>query len=267
MTRDLFEALAEVHERITDAGHLLVCTDYDGALAPIVPHPDDAFLPKEMSDVLRSLARNERASVVVISGRERADLQARVDVPGLVYVGNHGLEISGPGFVYVEPSSLDAGLALEQLTTQLAQRLQSVSGVLVENKGLTASVHYRQVPPEDCEGVRRQVHAALATASHPFVLAAGDKVYEIRPRVYWTKVSALRWIQQKLDREDALVIYLGHDEPDEDAFTELTEAITIKIGEVENTAARYRLTGPKEVLRFLNWLERQIHEDAIPAIR
>jgi trehalose-phosphatase len=185
----------------------------------------------------------------------------------LIYVGNHGLEISGPEFVYIEPAAVDTGPALRQLTTQLAQRLQSVPGAIVEDKGLTASVHFREVAPDDCETVRRQVHAALATASHPFVLTTGDKVYEMRPRTYWNKVAAMDWIKEKLYKQDALVIYLSDDVTDEEVFTTLADHITIKVGDPTNTAARYHLAGPDEVQRFLKWVVTRIYQDSPHAVR
>ena len=51
--------------------------------------------------------------VAIVSGRERSDLQARVGIPGLVYAGNHGLEISGPGLVFVEPMAIGDRDSLE----------------------------------------------------------------------------------------------------------------------------------------------------------
>ena len=38
-------------------------------------------------------------------GRGLADLEAKVAVPGLVYAGNHGLEIKGEGMDFVHPEA------------------------------------------------------------------------------------------------------------------------------------------------------------------
>ena len=67
--------------------------DVDGVLAPIVPRPEDARVPDETREELRRL--HERyALVACISGRTGADAEHVVGVPELVYVGNHGLELS-----------------------------------------------------------------------------------------------------------------------------------------------------------------------------
>jgi len=171
-----------------------------------------------------------------------------------VYGGNHGLEISGPGFMFIDPTAASYVSALQELSEQLASRFQSSPGALVEFKGLTISVHYRQVASAQWDEVRRLVHAALASTTNPFVLTAGDKVFEIRPRVYWNKGSAVAWIKERLGKPDILTVYIGDDATDEDAFTALPHDITIKVGDAGETAAHYLLSGPWEVRRFLEWL-------------
>jgi trehalose-phosphatase len=255
MNRWLFAAMQEVGEQITRAPHLLLCLDYDGTLTPIVEAPATAHLSPSVERVLRSLAGHERVSLAVISGRERADLQAHVGIPGLIYAGNHGLEISGPGCLFVEPTAAACCEALKALAADLAKNLQHIPGAFVEDKGLTLSVHYRRVAAADCQEVGRLVHATLARSKLPFRLSTGDKVHEVRPPVDWNKGSAVGWIKEQLGKPEALVIYLGDDMTDEDAFAVLAEAITVKVGDASETAAHYRLEGPAEVQRFLEWLE------------
>jgi trehalose 6-phosphate synthase/phosphatase len=125
----------------------------------------------------------------------------------------------------------------------------------VENKGLTVSVHYRQVAAGDAEEVRSIVQSALASPDCPFHLTMGNKVYEIRPRVHWNKGTAVGWIKEQIGKPDALVIYLGDDMTDEDAFAAFPDGITAKVGIPSETIALYQMEGPAEVLRFLEWLE------------
>jgi trehalose 6-phosphate phosphatase len=247
----------EIGERVARAPHLLLGLDFGGTLAAVVEHPAEASLPSAMCQVLRTLAGREHVSVAIISGRDRADLQARVGIPGLIYAGNHGLEISGPGFIFVEPTAAHVREALQDLATNLAARLQATAGALVEDKGLTLSVHDRHVPDAQAEEVRRVVHAALASTSHPFMLTTGDRVYEIRPRANWTRGDAVAWIKNQLGKPEALVTYLGHDTTDEDAFAAHAEGITVKVDGSSETAARYRLDGPEEVREFLEWLAKR----------
>jgi trehalose 6-phosphate phosphatase len=264
MSPPLFDALSEVAERIHQAPRCLLCLDFDGTLAPFVPDPGDAFLSPAMDRLLRDLAGHDTLALAIVSGRDRADLQGRVKIPGVIYAGNHGLDISGPGFVYVEPTAASHSEELRGLSQALTSRLQSFGGVLVEYKGLTISVHYRQARESEGEEIRRVVHETLAGASHPFVLGAGDKVHEIRPRVYWNKGTAVSWIRTQLGAPDTLPIYVGDDTTDEDAFTAIRDdGIGIKVGAGAETAARYTVKDATEVLTFLQWLAELLS----PAVR
>jgi trehalose-phosphatase len=262
MSPRLFDDVQEVEQRVLEALEVLLCLDYDGTLTHFTATPDRAHLSPQMQQVLTSLAERGVASVAVISGRDRADLQERVGIPGLTYAGNHGLEISGPGFMFVEPTAASYVGPLKELSDQLGAKLQGVSGALVENKGLTLSVHYRQVPEGHVEQVRQLVHAALAATTHPFVLTTGNMVFEIRPRVYWNKGNAIGWIKKQLGKPDAVVVYVGDDTTDEDAFVVLKDDITIKVGEAAETAARYTLSGPAEVRTFLEWFDDLLRRKA-----
>lgn len=257
MTQRLFEALEEIGSRMAQAPCTLLCVDFDGTLAPLADHPKDVYLSAATRQALAALAGREGLALAIISGRERGDLQTRIGLPGLVYAGNHGLEISGPGLTFVEPAAAGQTEAVQRLAAELRSRLTAVPGAFVEDKGLTLSVHYRQVAADAAEEVRHIVHAVLAATNHPFHLTMGDKVFEIRPRVDWNKGNAIRWIQEQVADPKALVVYLGDDATDEDAFAALADGVTVKIGQPAETAAHYCLDSPAEVLAFLKWLTSQ----------
>jgi trehalose 6-phosphate phosphatase len=263
MGRGLSDALREVRERLAQGPHLLLCMDFDGTLTPLVDDPAQATLSPDTRRVLLSLAAREGISLVLISGRSRADLQALVGIPGLIYAGNHGLEISGTGFIFVEPTAARCSKALKELAADLARKLQHIPGTSVEDKGLTLSVHYRQAAATDREEVQAIAHAATANTKHNFRLTRGNQVLEIRPRVPWDKGIAVRWIREQLGKPKALTIYLGDDVTDEDAFVALPEAITIKVGRTSETAAQYQLEGPAVVHRFLELVEPHLSRKAI----
>lgn len=243
---------------VARASHLLVCLDFDGTLAPLVDDPAGAVLPVHVGRLVQALSEHPRVSVAIVSGRERVDLQTRVGIPGLVYAGNHGLEISGPGFVFIEPTALASCDQLKELTADLAARLQTVPGAVVENKGLTLTVHHRRVPSEQWEDLRRIVHAGLAQTSYPFLLTTGSQSYEVRPRVPWHKGTAVEWIRDRLGLRHALIVYVGDDQTDEDAFGRVRDGITVKVGLEGETAAQYRLPGSAQVPTFLEWLSARL---------
>jgi trehalose 6-phosphate phosphatase len=267
MSQPLFDMMQQVGERIALAPHRLLCLSYDGTLTRFAASPEGAALSPQMDRVLQSLAGHEGVTLAIFSGRDRNDLQGRVNLSGVIYVGNHGLEISGPGQLFVEPDAAARTEALQALATRLTTQFEAIEGVGVDFKGLTISVHYRHLPPERWEAVRRIVHATLAGASYPFVLTTGEKVFEIRPRVDWNKGSAVTWILEQLskqDKPDTLPIYVGDDPTDEDAFAALPQGITVKARGAGETAAQYTLEGPAEVRKFLEWIEEMVrHEENV----
>jgi trehalose 6-phosphate phosphatase len=255
----LFDAMDDVRSHIIEARHIFLGLDFDGTLTPLKPNPQWPRLSPPFDNALRTLAVDPAVSVAILTGRERADLQERVGIPGLIYGGNHGLEISGPGFVFIEPTAARYSSELKELAATLSAKLKAIPGALVENKGLTLSVHYRQVAESEQEKVGQIVRASLANKEHPFHLTMGAMVYEIRPRAYWSNGNAARWIMEKLAQPQALPIYMGDDLSDEEAFIILEDGITVRVGEPGETKAKYCLPGPVEVWKFLDWLTRR-HE-------
>lgn len=260
MVQPLSDARPEIAERLVQAPHLLLGLNFDGTLVPLQDDPYTVSLPASVRRLLRSLTSHKNTSLAIISGRDLAGLRKRVAVPGVIHSGNHGLEIEMAGLSFVEPTAEGWTEPLHQLAADLTGKLQHIPGVLVEDKGLTLSVHSRQVAPEHHEEVRKVVHSVLAAANHPFHLTLGDKVYEIRPRIYWHKGSAVLWIKEQLGKENVLILYLGDDATDEDAFAALPDDITIKVGGSGETSARYCLEGQENVPEFLEWVDAQLRE-------
>jgi trehalose-phosphatase len=267
MSRRLFDALDEIAARLDEGRHLLLGLEFDGTLVPAAEHPDWVVLPARTRGHLAALAAADGVSVAVVSGRDRANLQAHVDVPGVICVGNHGLEIGGPGLYFVEPTADMFRAALQELAADLTERLRAVPGALVEEKGLTLAVHYRRVPEARWEEVRRLVDAALADASHPFLLRRGRRAWEVRPRVYWDRNEALAWLRQQLGEEGALTVYLGDDLADEGAPLAAPAGATVKVGESLTTATLYHLGGPAEVQAFLGWVVERVGGKQVGASR
>jgi trehalose-phosphatase len=264
MSRFLFDHLGDLGPRLRAAQAPALFLDFDGTLVSFRNDPGRATLSPSLRRILQKLSADGNWTVAIISGRERTDLQARVGLPGLIYAGNHGLEISGPGFIFIEPTAIGYRESLQKLASALAPRLVNTEGAWVEDKGLTLSVHWRQTPAERVEEVRRIVHHALENMSHPFLLTSGDKVYDIRPRVYWHKGSAVHWIRERLSKQNALTLYLGDDATDEDAFAALPDGITVKVGEPAETAAVYYVRDPTDVEQFLQWLADNAREAITP---
>jgi trehalose 6-phosphate phosphatase len=257
----LFSAWDRVARKLTGADRVLLCLDYDGTLSPIVRDPAVARLAASTREILRRLAGTERVTLAVISGRGLEDVRKRVGLEGVIYVGNHGLEIRGPDLQYINPSARRARPAIRAAARKLLRELAVIDGAEVEDKGLTLSVHYRRVRPPDRDLVRETVFGVIAPARSRRSVRVGEgkMVIEIRPPAPWNKGNAVNLLRReavKSGEGTPLPVYVGDDRTDEDAFKVLKgEGITIKVGPpgVE-TLARYRLSGVGEVKEFLRRL-------------
>jgi trehalose 6-phosphate phosphatase len=239
-------------------GMMLLGLDFDGTLAPLVPNPHDAALPEHMRPVLEALVARTDTRVALVSGRGLQDLRRRVGLPTAWYVGNHGLEIDGPGVRHVHEEAREVSSHLPGVVSLLRQRFAGRSDVIIEDKSLTVSVHYRAVTDEGrAAEVRRVVHDCCRNV--PRIRATdGRNVVEVGPDVDWHKGSALGFLRDTIvpDRR-APVLFLGDDRTDEDAFHELgDDGWSIVVGDPPraDTAARASLASTAEVADFLRGL-------------
>lgn len=261
MAVSLLGYLPELREQIVNAPHLLVLLDFDGTLTPIVDRPCDAHLDAATRETLLALTRRPHTSVAVLSGRGLMDVRSRVGIDGLIYAGNHGLEIKGSNIFFIQTATGDTQAKLQELACSLANQLKRVPGAFVEDKGLTLSVHYRNVAPALLEVVHNVVADAVRADRRLFRLTMGHRVMEIRPNINWNKGMASLWIRNHFGIHDTLPIYLGDDETDEDAFEVLNDGITVKVGNPCDTSAVYFLADPGDVCQFLQWLIENHREE------
>ncbi len=200
MSAPLYDHLEEVAARVGAATQILLFLDYDGTLTPIVDDPRRATLDPATRELVAALSRGEGLRVAVISGRALADVRRRVGLPNVVYAGNHGLEIEGPGLRFVEVTAQAGQDELQGLCRRVSRRLAGIPGAYVEYKGLTATVHFRRTPGGEAGRVSKAVWEAVRGDNAPFVLAKGSKSIEIRPVSDWNRAprragSAQSWAQ------------------------------------------------------------------------
>lgn len=261
--KHLFRAWQEFSTEVEASSHVLLLTDYDGTLTPIVSRPEEALLPPRIKETLHALAQKPAYNVGIISGRSMEDLKEMAGIEGIYYAGNHGLEIEGPGLRYTSEPARAARSQMKGLADELAAALENVSGVIVEDKGLSLSVHYRLVSPEEehtvAEVFRRLTRTPVTEGK--IKVTSGKKVYEVRPPIDWHKGKAVEAIVREMKSafglERVLTIYQGDDTTDEDAFKVLhrPRGWSIFVGK-ENpmSSAEYYLESVPEVGEFLKRL-------------
>lgn len=228
--------------------------DFDGTLAPIAQKPDQARMPSSAREIVSHLVGSRQVSVVVISGRSLEDVRKMVGIKGIIYAGNHGIEIAGPEMNYKHEISDEYKMIIEKLRREIGWKLMDFPGTFIEDKTETLSVHYRLLPPERTTALDQLLYGM----TQPFLekghirLVLGKKVLEIRPACNWDKGKAVEWI---LQHRQGVPIYLGDDTTDEDAFDVLKDkGIGIHVGQNERSQASYYLNNTGEVVMFLQFL-------------
>lgn len=260
MAVSLWTRWSGVRRRLEGAERLFLFLDFDGTLSPIVAHAAQARLPAPTRRVLEALVARPDVRVALVSGRRLSDLRRRVGARGLCYVGNHGLELQGGGVRRLHPAARRARPLIGKIARRLQKALQAISGAWVEDKGLTLSVHFREVRQEAQPRVRRLFQEAVRSerARGRLRVTPGKRVFEVRPRGPWNKGSVVRWLSARWRAlppggGPGLQVYVGDDITDEDAFRVLREAgITVAVGRsTAGTHARYTVRDPRQVRRFL----------------
>ena len=237
-------------------------TDLDGTLAPIVSDPYAARPLPEAVDALRAL-RSRLAVAAVITGRAAHDARRMLGDDQLLVIGNHGVEWLEPG---------DAAAATRR---DLAWAPAAVHGVVatldlgrdvwVEDKGVSATLHFRNAP--DPEATRARLSAALeGLTDRRLVVRPGRKSLEIRPANAGDKGTALQAVISRYGLRSVLV--LGDDVTDLDMFRVASEAraagrmaaavfAVAGAGEVPpaiEAAADLVLPNPPAAAQLLSWL-------------
>jgi trehalose 6-phosphate phosphatase len=197
-------------------------TDIDGTISKIAP---TAELARAEPSAVAALARlSERiALVAAISGRGAPDAARLIGLPKMIYVGNHGFERHSAAGSQIDPQAipyLPAVAAALEATEREADR-SGLRGLVFENKGATASIHYRLAP--DPAAMRARLTGLLARLpeAQGLRVTEGRMVFELRPPVRIGKGEGVRALIKEYGLRGA--VFLGDDVTDLDAMRELRQ--------------------------------------------
>jgi trehalose 6-phosphate phosphatase len=243
---------------LDDADGLALGVDFDGTLAPIGDDPSQTEIRERARAALEHLASLPSVAVIVVSGRQLDDLIERVGVSGVDYAGNHGLELRQNGETSVVGAAEAYRTTIDEICATLGTELDA-PGVLVENKGITATIHYRETPDEHVDRVVATVEEVVAAAEADLRISAGKQIREIRPDVDYDKGHAMQAFVSRAP-DDWRTMYFGDDVTDEDAFAAIQpDGIGVYVGPARETSADYRIPDSEDVPGALEWLSTQLH--------
>jgi trehalose-phosphatase len=249
--RHLFHSWSRVARRLRSGRTIALFLDFDGTLTPLRLRPEDVRLDDATRGTLLRLARSPRFRVWVVSGRRRADVRARVGVPGIRYLGLHGWEDRASKRLPDETRQV-----VSCARNWIGSLLLSTPGIWIEDKGVTFAIHYRSVSEKGVRDARRLLRGVLEALEGSLHVVRGKKVWEVAPREMEDKGVAVKQELSAIGRE-TVPVYIGDDLMDEPGFDACSSGVTVRVGRVCRSKARYRLSSVAQVHRFLENLGRE----------
>ncbi len=230
---------------------LLVASDYDGTMAPLVSDPQKAYPHPESVRALRTLAGLDHTDAAVISGRALRDLAILSRLPVEVQlVGSHGSEFDA-GFV--TELADDAKELLDRLIAELRDVAAQGEHITVETKPASVALHVRNAEPEVGERALTAVRDGVAQWDGVQV-TEGKSVIELAV-IVTDKGQALDILRHRGGASAA--IFFGDDVTDEKAFRRLHGPdIGVKVGSGDSLA-EYRVESTEDVAAALAFLTEE----------
>jgi trehalose-phosphatase len=241
------------YQALLTAKDLFLFLDCDGTLCPITRRYDEAVFPLTSRDTLKRLSKLSHIRIAVISGRSLEDLERFIKLKGIIYSGNHGIEIKRGSQVWIYPAARNVRHLIQKMIRQINRELPAYPGILLEDKHYTLSCHYRLADPRTAKRFYKRLQEITRhyLVCRQLRLSRGKKVWEIRPFFPWHKGKAVCLLLSKISKKKCLPVFIGDDTTDEDAFRELAGGITIRVGRRKDTAAKCFLQNYSEVVRLL----------------
>ncbi len=233
--------------------------DYDGTLADFAPTPDVVVPNPQVIDLLTRLVQQPLLRVSVISGRVLKHVEKLLPVQGLMLAGTYGIELYLPGGKHVRRIPLESVRPiLEIIKPQWKKLIAGREGFFLEDKGWGIALHARYASEESAGPVLRAARevASLEAPDDKFRVLEGHRFLEVASALA-NKGSAVRELVKQFPLADALYVFMGDDDKDEEAFKVVKElgGIAVVVAKtLRPTAADLRLETPKDALI---WLEKQ----------
>lgn len=222
--------------------------DVDGTLIDIAETPDAALVDAALLELIARLHYASGGAVALVSGRALSDLDRRLGTLQLPLAGQHGLERrDAAGRLWIHAAPPAAKYAIKEALAPVMQRHPSL---LLEDKGLTLALHYRQAPGL-AEFVRRLMTQLASGAGAELEVQHGKCVAEVKPAGIDKGTAVIEYLAEP-PFQGRRPVFIGDDLNDEHGFAQVNQSdgISIKVGEGVS-CARYRLPDVPAVRRWL----------------
>jgi trehalose-phosphatase len=242
-------------DQLERSAHTILLLDYDGTLAPFHEERMQARPLPGIVEAIERLGKVGNTTIALVSGRPVAEVRELTGLSSVIIAGTHGFEL-------YSPVSGTAAIDIEPAVAQTLERVHAEAARLVgaaraERKIATVALHVRGLDERDARDAMLAFRDVASTASAAdFEVRDFNGGVELRAR-HRDKGVAVREILAALPSAD-LVVYVGDDDTDEDAFRALRDidGVGIRVGAPDlSTSAQGRLESCDDVLSLLtDWI-------------
>jgi trehalose 6-phosphate phosphatase len=225
--------------------------DFDGTLVELAAAPSAVRIPAELPGILDRLRQGLGGAVALVSGRKLGDLDRYLGALALPAAGQHGAEMRGDDGVV-------RALVAENLISPLAPAIGAFAaarpGLVVEDKGMSIALHYRQAP-EHRDAAGAFMKRLAADHDGGLETIAGHCVFEIKARAMNKGNAVIRFLEDK-PFKGRIPVFVGDDTTDEDGFRVALGlgGAAIRVGLTGPSLAQARIADPAEARRWLSFI-------------
>jgi len=243
----------EIINQYKKADKKLVLLDYDGTLVTYRPKPEQALPSESLLDILKRLAEQRETDLIIISGRDHPDIDSLLGDLPIKIIAGHGAIVKENG-VWINQVSDDI-MWKETIRPVLEHMSLKCPDSFIEDKHFSLAWHYRNTNHKSAYGYSRQLIKQLEKFSDRLGLKVldGNKVVEIMRKEIGKGIAVGKLL--KGESYD-FILSIGDDVTDEEIFelfTDVSKAVTIKVGN-SSTHAKYYFSSVEEVVLLLKLL-------------
>lgn len=222
--------------------------DVDGTLLEIADKPSAVRVDLELLELIGQLHRISGGALALVSGRSISDLEGMLGALRLPLAGQHGLERrDAAGRLWIHAAPPEAKFAIKEALRPVLDRHP---GLLLEDKGLTLALHYRQAP-QLAAYAQRLMLRLMNEVGGGLELQKGKRVAELKPAGIDKGTAVAEYLTESPFR-GRHPVFIGDDLNDEHGFAEVNRlgGTSIKVGPGASCAS-FRLANVAAVRRWL----------------
>ncbi|MCK4747792.1 MAG: bifunctional alpha,alpha-trehalose-phosphate synthase (UDP-forming)/trehalose-phosphatase [Bacteroidales bacterium] len=241
--KQIVVAYAETNRRI-------LFLDYDGTLSWFTKDPEDARPDEQLYEILKELTRDDKNTVVIISGRDKETLGRWFDESWKIhFIAEHGVWLREPKGEWNMMEQIDNEWK-ESVQPLLEYYVDQTPRTFIEQKNFSLVWHYRKADPD--LGMQRawelKDELRTLTSNLNLEIMDGDKVLEIKYSGINKGRAALNMMGEI---QYDFIFAVGDDWTDEYTFDAMPEgSYSIKVGTKTTKASYYieSVDGVRELL-------------------